>query len=206
MSFAVTGLDDLEPGANVLVLGSSAEGLRAVGLRLLVSDGGEQALLIETATDLEAVVEEYGRMAGEKALGTLSVIDCTGREDLPPGIDSELATVIDSPSSLTDLGMAFVAYGDKHADATESRVLFDAVSDLFDHLDDERIFEFVEAFVGRIHASGHVGIWLLDSDRAGEHAVSPLRELFEEVIEVREGSASTETRVGGDEDWTPLDG
>lgn len=195
-------LGTISAGSNILVIGDSPELMHTFAIDL-VAQGlkhGEGALIISTGGDTESLISEFRGASGANDLSTLSFIDCTG-SDRPADLDSEQFMSVDSPGSLTDLGMSFVQYEDQRGTAFEgSRVLFDSISALLEHLDEERVFEFVDAFIGRIHTSQHLGIWLIHGSAHSEKTLSLIMELFDRILELRDTSDGPELRLQVDSD------
>lgn len=185
-------------GSNVLVIGPNQETMHTIGQELiaLAPDNDEGVLVISSGQDLDAFVERFQTLSGDEDVATLSIIDCSGDDNQPAALDSEQVMTVKSMGSLTEIGMSFVQYEDEQrASFAKSRILFDSISALLEHLDKARVFEFVDAFIGRIRASQHLGIWLLDASAHDEETISTFKELFDTIIELRESEEQIEFRV-----------
>lgn len=196
-------LGTISAGSNLLVIGDSPELMHTFAIDLVARglDHGEGALVISTGGDTESLIREYREVSGTDDLSALTIIDCSGSDERPADLDSEQFMSVDSPGSLTDLGMSFVQYEDQRGTAFEgSRVLFDSISALLEHLDEERVFEFVDAFIGRIHTSQHLGIWLIHGSAHSDKTLSLIMELFESILELRDASDGPELRLRVDSD------
>lgn len=207
--FPLAELSSFETGENVLFVGEPGTGRRSLGLRLL-ADGtrhGQGALVIVFRDDVETVLEDYRTSAGGDGLSSLTVIDCTGTDQVPADLPENQYFSVDSPSSLTDIGMSFIEYQDTHADWFDgTRVLVDSITTLLEHVTEDRAFEFINAFIGRFTTARFQGVWTMDASAHDEQTLSTFRELFDRVVELRQADGERQYRIrdrsGDTSEWT----
>jgi hypothetical protein len=60
-----------------------------------------------------------------------------------------------------------------------------------------RLFQFLHVVTGRIESSEFVGVFAVDDSAIGERETNILLQLFDTVVETRDGDAGTELRVRG---------
>lgn len=205
---APNDIPSVHEGTNILVLGPEIESPRHVATQLLAlaSTYDERALVISTDGQVDDIVEALVGPSTDGESADLTIIDCSGNLERGDDRGTHAVMSVESPGNLTDLGMAYIEYEDKHGEAMPgTRVMFDSISTLLDHLEEERVFEFVAAFKGRIHSSDHLGLWVMDMSEATEATVSTFTELFDIVIEVRDIDGTMEYRTNGEnEDWVSI--
>ncbi len=193
-------LDDFEEMAastNLLLVGEDIEALRALGVHIVsVGVVDDEGILIVSMEDaIEGMVDRYSELSGDADCTSLSLINCSGESTVTRDLGDDQLWMVDSPGSLTDLGISFIEYEDQRAVEFDGvRVLFDSITTLLAHLEEERAFEFVDAFLGRIATSQMLGVWLLDASANEESTVRTFMELFDEVVEVQRVGEHLEVR------------
>lgn len=200
--FPIPELSTVEAGHNVLLVGPPAADPRSFGLRLI--GGGiaqdQGVLVITLGGDAKSILEEYQSVADSGGQATVTVIDCSGTETPPTGLDERQYLSVQSPSSLTDIGISFVEYEDTHASRfVGTRVLVDSITKLLEHVPEDRAFEFISAFVGRFATAGHLGVWTMDVSAHDKQTVSTFEELFDVIVEFRKDEDTIEYRLRGRE-------
>lgn len=205
---AESDIESVSGGTSILVLGSDLQDARALAIQLLAlaSPNEEGVLVITTDGYIDDVVNAFVSAGTNGDAADVAIIDCSGKAEHNWELGTDKIMTVESPGNLTDLGMAFIQYEDEHGDSTKgSRILFDSISTLLEHLEEERVFEFIGAFNGRIHASEHLGIWVMDTSEHSDQTVSVFLELFDIVLEVREIDGMTQFRPRDERsDWISL--
>ena len=205
---APSDLMSVSDGTNILVLGSEIDTARVFANQLLAlaSQYDENALVISTDGQVDEIVETLGGPSTDGEAADLTIIDCSGNAEGDDDRKTHTTMSVESPGNLTDLGMAFIEYEDKHGDDTSgTRVMFDSISTLFEHLEEDRVFEFIAAFKGRIHTSEHLGLWVMDTSETSDASISTFTELFDIVLEVRDIGGTLQYRTRGEnDDWMTI--
>lgn len=195
---SVVDLTELSAGTNLLVLGADEPAMHEFGMELAaVGPDGEGVLVISGTHGPDEIVAEFqNATGGDDQLSRLTILDCTGADDEASELPPEQVMQVKSMGSLTEIGMAFVQYEDEQGLASDgTRVLIDSISEIADHLDEERVFEFVNAFIGRIQTSQHLGIWLMDTSAHSEQTIATFMEPFDLVLEVSGTGGDRELRL-----------
>lgn len=208
----VDNFSGFEPGTNVLIVGDSDVDSQALGLRVLArgADRNEGSLVITLGGETSAIIKRYKSYLDSSDLSSLFIIDCSGEEADPEELTTEQYTGVQSPESLTEIGISFVEYDDQRGSTfVGNRVLFDSITDLLERVPEERAFQFIDAFKGRFGSSGYLGIWLLDASEHDQQTLTKFEELFDYVIELRQRDGDHEVRVMGHPDiaaeWRPIE-
>lgn len=207
--FPIEDFAAVDPGTNVLIVGPEDVGKRELGLDILArgASDNEGSLVIATDWPVDTIVERYRDRAESPDISSLTIIDCTGTEHDHEALTDDQVRTVPSPASLTELGIAFVDYDDQRAgDFSGNRVLFDSITTLLAHVDEERVFEFVDAFKGRFATSGYFGTWLIDGSTDDDPTVGKFTDVFDIAVELRHGDDGRELRGTGlaaePTDWT----
>lgn len=189
-------IDSLEAGTNLLILGSGHDEMRSIVKDLLTAapEYNEGSVLLSLDGEVEWLVEHFAD--SEAGVSSLSIIEGTGEPMSADGLEPEQLFSVDSPESLTELGMALIEYEDTcGASFDGNRIVFDSISELLAHVDEQRAFEFLAAFSGRIRVAEDFGIWLMHSQEHSQETVFTFRELFDIVVELPGSDDLTEVEV-----------
>lgn len=197
-------IDSLTAGTNILLLGPQKPDMRSVAANIITiaPTDDEGAVWIALDGEISWLIEEFNALS---AIDHLSVIQAGNHEPIED-FAPEHYYGVKSPDRLTDLGMALIEYGDQTGSTfSGSRIVFDSVSTLLNHVEEQRVFEFITAFSGRIRVSNDLGIWLMNSQEHSPQTIATFRELFDIVIELPDEEESKRPRVeedaGDTGDW-----
>ena len=208
-SYEITGLpvDEIDPGRTVIVAGPTHGGARTAALRLLAGPPDEGVIVITTNERAPRMAEDCQRAGIALDRENVAIIDCVG--DAESGIPTRLFTVPD-PSDLTGIGMRFSdVYSQFDIEGiVRVRTGLLSLSTLLTLGDLPRISRFVHTLTGRIDSVGGLGVLFVDPSNHDERAVNTVAQFCSGRIDVREGEAGPELRVGGlggDRQWRPFE-
>lgn len=207
--------DALAAGTNVLVSGPVMTGKQRVVLRLLA--GGEPTdrgtVFTTTRKSADAVARAFRTIAGDVPDDLFAVVDCTGTS----GRSSHAARTptrryVSNPGDLTGIGIGLTEFMRRfYHRGDEARVGVHSVSTMLMYTEFRRLFQFLHVVTGRIDSSGFVGAFAVDSSALDPRQLNILTQLFDTVVETREGEAGVEYRVRGadagtlgPEAWSPF--
>lgn len=207
-SFRSLPLADIRPGTTVLVSGPIHGGGRELGLRMLVGDSDEGAIIVSTNERSSRIVEECKRVGLDVRTDSTAILDCVGddTQNVPARV-----LPLSGPSDLTGIGMRFSdVYRDfQRAGIDRVRTGLYTTSTLLTFNDLQTVSRFVHTLVGRIDSVDGLGILLIDPSNHDERAVGTLAQFCNGRIDVRDGDDGPELRARGladqPRDWTPLD-
>ena len=191
--------DALAAGTNVLVSGPVMTGKQRVLLRLLA--GGNPAdhgtVVATTRTNADALARTFETLAGGVPDDRLAVVDCTGTSGSRTR-RTENRRYVSSPGDLTGVGIGLTEFMRRfyHRDGA-ARVGVHSLSTMLMYTEFRRLFQFLHVITGRIDSSGFVGTFAIDSSALESRELNMLLQLFDDVVETREGEEAVEYRVRG---------
>jgi KaiC/GvpD/RAD55 family RecA-like ATPase len=207
MSSATVALDPdaLPPGTNVLVSGPVMTAKQRLVLRLLAgSDAADRGTVVATTrTGADSIARAFRTLADDIPDDRFAVVDCTGvPAEAPRSRRAENRRYVSNPGDLTGIGIgltefmrAFYHRGD------DARVGVHSLSTMLMYTEFRRLFRFLHVVTARIDSSGFVGVFAVDDSALTEREGRLLLQLFDSVVETREGEGKggtgTELRVRG---------
>ena len=201
-----TAVERLNAGTNLLLLGPETDTMRSVAedIIAMAPEHTEGAVWISLEGDIAWLIDDFAD--DPNALASLSIIEGSGKSEEIEGLDPNQRFAVDSPKQLTDLGMALIEYEDTRGGSFDgSRIVFDSITTLLANAGENRVFEFIAAFSGRIRVEKNLGIWLMNSGEHSQETVTVFRELFDIVVELPTDDDSDEIIVeeeaGDTGDW-----
>jgi KaiC/GvpD/RAD55 family RecA-like ATPase len=191
----------LDPGTNVLVAGPVMTRKRRLMLRLLAAARPAErgTVVATTRTSADRIVREFRTLTGEVPDDRLSVVDCTGVQALSSRAGSAPnRRHVGDPGDLTGIGMGLTEFMRRYYhDVGAARVGIHSLSTILMYTDFRRLFRFLHVVTGRVDSSGFVGVYAVDDAALEARDRDVLLQLFDTVVETREGAAGRELRVRG---------
>ncbi|WP_372913084.1 hypothetical protein [Salinigranum sp.] len=192
--------DALAPGTNVLLSGPVMTGKQRVLLRLLA--GGDPTdrgtVVATTRTSADAVSRTFEAIAGEVPDDLFAVVDCTGTIAESRVRKTANRRFLSNPGDLTGVGIGLTEFMRRfYHRGDEARVGVHSLSTMLMYTEFRRLFQFLHAVTGRIDSSGFVGAFAVDSSALEPRELNILLQLFDSVVETRDGDESVEYRVRG---------
>ena len=199
----------VSPGTSILIAGPAMTGKRQLMFDFLEDAADTRAAFVTTKRDAERMEAESGA-AWTLADWELTIVDCVSRQR---GVeaDPETATFeyVARPGDLTGIGIALSgfmqdAYHDP--DASHPAVGLHSLSTLLMYADVRRVYQFLHVITGRIDSSEFTGAFTFDLVGGDESHLARFRELFDGLVEVREGDEEgrqirTRGAVDGPRGW-----
>ena len=202
-------VDSIAPGTNLLVTGPPMTGKYDLMIRLLAegSRRGEAAVVVSTKEGPDRVHADITDRLGVDSVADLGVVDCTGQEGRRSGDDR--IRYVSSPADLTGIGMASSELIETFADRGRGiRTGLHSLSQLLMYADVKTVFRFLHILTGRISSADALGVCTLDSEAHDGQTVHTIRQLFDGMMETRNGDGGREFRVrgldGADGEWIPF--
>ncbi|NHN48537.1 recombinase RecA [Halostella sp. JP-L12] len=200
-------VDSIPPGTNLLVTGPPMTGKYDLLIRLLAEGfrHGDGAVVVTTKEGPDRVHAHVTDRAGVDSVAELGVVDCTGREGGRSGDDR--IRYVSSPADLTGIGMASSGLIETFADrGLGVRTGLHSLSQLLMYADVKTVFRFLHILTGRISSANGLGVCTLDSEAHDDQTDHTVRQLFDGVIETRNGDGDRSFRLRGlgdaDGEWT----
>jgi hypothetical protein len=194
--------DALEGGTNVLVSGPVMTGKQRVVLRLLA--GGTPAargtVVATTRKGAETTARVFTTLAGSVPDDRFAVVDCTGTGRAGHTRRTPNRRYVSSPGDLTGIGIGLTEFMRRyHHEYSAARVGLHSLSTMLMYTEFRRLFQFLHVITGRIDSSGFVGAFAVDDSALDRRELNILMQLFDSVVETREGDGGVEYRVRGDD-------
>lgn len=166
---------------------------------------GDAALFVTTNEGAAYVADDIGRRP--EALG---FVDCASE---PQGVGNDPPVdrikYVSSPADLTGIGIGVSellgSFGDAGIDRV--RIAFYSLSTLLMYSEVETVFRFMHVLSGRIDSIGGLGFFAVDPTAHDESVINTLKQVFDGIVELRDGEAGREIRFvgvpGTPGDWIP---
>ncbi|WP_440989838.1 RAD55 family ATPase [Haloarchaeobius baliensis] len=189
---------ELRPGTNLLLTGPQGVGKYDLLCDLLATgvDRGQHAVVVSTNKSAPGVrADVSGRTATDTP--NLAVVDCVSqRRDEPTPPDPNVQYVA-SPSDFSSMGMAASEFLERAGEGDgATRLGLHSLSKLLLEADVKTVFRFTHILTGRLSGVEGLGVATLD-DNHDQQTMNTLRQLFDGVVETRQGLDSRECRVAG---------
>ena len=203
-------VDDLDPGT-FLLSAPAMSGKYDLLLSLTVEgiEAGDGCLFVSTNEDADDVIGDVETRLGHHPENFRLVDSVTERQG-GGSHPADLVEYVSSPADLTGLGIAVSEQLRRivESDAERTRVAFYSLSTLLMYAELETVFRFLHVLTGRVDSIDGLGVFAIDPSTHEESTVNTLKQLFDGMIELREGSGGREIRIVGVEDapteWAPL--
>jgi len=205
-------VDEL-PSGSLLVSGPAMSGKHELLLDFLVegADLGDGSLFITTNDSASSIIADFDeRIKGEP--DNLRLVDCVSeQQSVTERFPEERVEYVNSPGDMTGVGIGVSEqlrrFSESNVDRT--RIGFDSLSTLLMYSDVETVFRFLHVLTGRVDDVSAVGLFTIDPTTHDAETVNTLKQLFDGVIELRNGEAGPEVRFVGlpdtPEGWTSLE-
>lgn len=201
-------VDSIPPGTNLLVTGPPMTGKYDLLVELL-ADGyrhDESAVFITTQEGPDRIHADITDRLGVDSVTELGVVDCAGQERSEKRSGDDRIRYVSSPADLTGIGMAsselIQTFDDRGLGV---RTALSSLSQLLMYADVKTVFRFLHILTGRIGTADGLGLCTLDSEAHDDQTVHTVRQLYDGMIETRNGDDGRAFRVRGlpdaDDDW-----
>ncbi|RQG87089.1 recombinase RecA [Natrarchaeobius halalkaliphilus] len=193
---------EIDPGSNVLIAGPPMTGKRQIGFEILRSgaDRGDGSIIVTTKDSADKVLDEFSA-ATEDEGSDVGIVDCVTKQRGIGTVDDDARVkYASSPIDMTGIGIKLSKFLEKfyeRRECTENRILLHSVSTLLMYSDLQTVFRFLHVFTGRIQSANALGVYIIDSTAHDEQTMNTLKQLFDGVVDVREGTDGPEITTAG---------
>jgi len=192
-------VDDLEQGTYLLA-GPAMSGKYDLLLSLVTEgiEAGDGALFVTTNDDASGVIDAIEEQVGELP-ANVRLVDCVSERQGGGSLPADRVEYVSSPADLTGIGIGVSEQLRRfaHSDVERTRMAFYSLSTLLMYADLETVFRFLHVLTGRVDSIGGMGVFAIDPTTHDESTKNTLKQLFDGVIELRDGSAGREVRLVG---------
>jgi len=202
-------VEDLAPGTYLLA-GPAMSGKYDLLLSLMAEgiEAGDGALFVTTNDDAGGVIDDIEDRVGDLP-ENVRLVDCVSERQGAGSLPSDRVEYVSSPADLTGIGIGVSEQLRRlaNSDVERTRMAFYSLSTLLMYADLETVFRFLHVLTGRVDGIGGIGVFAIDPTTHDEGTINTLKQLFDGMIELRDGSDGRELRlVGIGEDstgWVP---
>jgi len=201
-------VDSIPPGTNLLVTGPPMTGKYDLLVELLAEGyrHDESAVFITTQEAPDQIHADITDRLGVDSVTELGVVDCAGQERSEKRSDDDRIRYVSSTADLTGIGMAsselIQTFDDRGLGV---RTALSSLSQLLMYADVKTVFRFLHILTGRIGTADGLGLCTLNSEAHDDQTVHTVRQLYDGMIETRNGDDGRAFRVRGvpdaDDDW-----
>lgn len=204
-------IDELGPGTNVAVIGSSHSGKRRVALELLAAGYDvDDGILCITTNSARRVFDDLDRHIDSMNRDRIGVIDCSGTGG--SSVIEAMTESVSSPGDLTgiSIGTAKLFKRFHSRGVSDIRYGLVSISTLLQYVDKSTVFRFLHVFTNRVSETDGLGVYTLNDDTHDPTTVNTIRGQFDGVVELRDREDGTrECRVrglgAGSSGWNPVE-
>lgn len=201
--------DAVPSGTSVLVAGPAMTGKRQLAFDIAGASESDTACLVTTKAQAPRIRSWFESVVGDLDGWDLSIIDAVSRsmaferQSDSPGIEH-----VSSPADLTGIGIKLTGiFSDWHErSVVDPRLAVHSLSTLLMYADLKQVYRFLYVVTGRLRVVDGVGAYTLDTNGGSSEVLSTFKQLFDAMVEVRDGPEQPELRVrGGDfgpRNWT----
>lgn len=217
--FGISTLDDeiggIEGGTNILVSGPAMSGKDSFVFSVLSEgiENGNGTIYVTTKDSGQEVINDFENSIPEVDMERFGVVDCVSRsQGMGDTEETNNIMMTSSPNDMTGIGIKVSAFLEeywKEKGIKNNRIALNSISTLLMYSDLQTVFRFLHVFTGRVKSVDALGMYIIDSEMHDQQAYSTLKQLFDSVVEVRQGDSGNELRVTGlssnPTDWINLE-
>lgn len=179
------GLDRLQPGDNVLLLGEPLSGKQNLAMDTLAAGAanGSASIIVTTKDSADRVREDFATRVDDVDAIKLSVVDCvTEQQGVAPSDPEPWVRYASSPRDLTEIGISLTRFLSDFGEDT--RVMVHSISTLLMYAELRTVFQFLHLVTGRIQTAGASGVYTLDLGAHDPQEINTIKPLFDDIVEI----------------------
>ena len=197
---------EVDPGTNVLIAGAPLTGKRQLAYEILASgaEREEGSIVVTTKDSATKVLSRFESATDGASVEDVDVgiVDCvTKQRGMGVIEDDRRIKYASSPVDMTGIGIKLSEFLQEFYEVrghARNRILLHSVSTLLMYSNLQTVFRFLHVFTGRIQSGEALGVYVIDSTAHEDQTMNTLKQLFDGVIEVRQGDgARPEVRTAG---------
>ncbi|MEA1863925.1 MAG: recombinase RecA [Euryarchaeota archaeon] len=205
-NLGIPKLDDLigeiRGGTNIMMIGPPMSGkedlINIIAYRGLVDR--DAAVIVSTREPGNNVLEWFERRNLNIAMDRIGIVDCVTRTLGFAAPDTENIKMASSPVDLTGIGVKISQFFEHfwmEMQLRETRLCINSLSTILMYSNLQTVFRFLHVFTGRIKAANALGVYVIEEGMHDAQTIVTLKQLFDGMIEIREGDDGYQIRVVG---------
>lgn len=205
-NLGISGLDeligDIEDGTNIMMIGPPMSGkdeiINSIAYHGLIDKNA--AVIVSTREPGNNVLEWFERHNLSVPMDRIGIVDCVTRTLGFGAPDTENVKMASSPVDLTGIGVKISQFFEHfwmEMQLRETRLCINSLSTILMYSNLQTVFRFLHVFTGRIKAANALGIYVIEEGMHDEKTIVTLKQLFDGMIEIREGESGYQIRVVG---------
>ena len=130
----------------------------------------------------------------------IGIVDCVTRTLGFGAPDTENIKMASSPVDLTGIGVKISQFFERfwmEMQIKETRLCINSLSTILMYSNLQTVFRFLHVFTGRIKAANALGVYVIEDGMHDEKTIVTLKQLFDAMIEIREGDDGYQIRAIG---------
>ena len=185
------GVESIEPGSNVLVLGPPLIGKQELGLEFLEAGArdGQASLVVTTKDDADRLLEEFDTRLPAQNTDGIGIIDTvTAQQGTVREGDDERVRYASSPGDLTEIGISLTQFLEQFDESgwSGTRVMLHSISTLLMYAELRTVFRFLHVFTGRVRGADAIGLYTMDTGAHDPDAINTIKPLFDDAIKIED--------------------
>ncbi|MEA1944772.1 MAG: recombinase RecA [Euryarchaeota archaeon] len=205
-NFGISRLDeligDIRGGTNIVMIGPPMSGkddiINIIAYHGLINNNA--AVIVSTREPGNNVLEWFGHHDTNIPMDHIGIVDCVTRTLGFGAPDTENIKMASSPVDLTGIGVKISQFFEHFwmdLQLRETRLCINSLSTILMYSNLPTVFRFLHVFTGRIKAANALGVYVIEEGMHDDKTIVTLKQLFDGMIEIREGEAGYQIRVVG---------
>ena len=195
-------IGDIKSGTNIMMIGPPISGKDDI-TNIIAYQGlldANAAVIVSTREPGNNVLEWFERYNLDVPMDRIGIVDCVTRTLGFGAPDTDNIKMASSPVDLTGIGVKISQFFEHfwmEMQLRETRLCINSLSTILMYSNLQTVFRFLHVFTGRIKAANALGIYVIEEGMHDEKTIVTLKQLFDGIIEIREGEEGYQIRAVG---------
>ncbi|PXF56897.1 MAG: recombinase RecA [Candidatus Methanogaster sp.] len=195
-------IGDIKNGTNIMMIGPPISGKDDIA-NVIVCQGlldANAAVIVSTREPGDNVLEWFEHYDPDIPMDRIGIVDCVTRTLGFGAHDTDNIKMASSPVDLTGIGVKisqFLEHFWMEMQLRETRLCINSLSTILMYSNLQTVFRFLHVFTGRMKAANALGIYVIEEGMHDEKTIVTLKQLFDGMIEIREGEEGYQIRAVG---------
>ena len=195
-------IGDIKSGTNIMMIGPPISGKDDIA-NIIAYQGlldANAAVIVSTREPGNNVLEWFEHHYPDVPMDHIGIVDCVTRTLGFGAPDTDNIKMASSPVDLTGIGVKISQFFEHfwmEMQLRETRLCINSLSTILMYSNLQTVFRFLHVFTGRIKAANALGIYVIEEGMHDEKTIVTLKQLFDGMIEIREGGEGYQIRAVG---------